>query len=111
MLEVDQLKNSMIDLSKTLREASKEFDDPFYIAWMVETIFDGKAPALEVADKYPEVMRARRSKPFRKFWEKFREAEASLSNFQTLNMGIVPERKRSDYVRKFRKEHPDRPPF
>lgn len=111
MIYISQLKDALEALELAHKAARRDFSDPLYIAYVVDFIFDGKAPAKEVQNKYPEIMKARKNAAFRHFWTKYKEAKAAMSNFETVNMGVICWMKRGDYIRKFRREHPNQVPF
>ena len=111
MIFISQLHQELDKLIVTAKPAAKEFDDPFYIAWMIDAIFNGKAPSPEKQGEFMEIMQARKSKVFRVFWNQYAAVGKVLSNFQIVNMGVIPEADRLKYQRKFMAEHSEEVPF
>ena len=111
MIRIKQLYDSLEGLMTTHRGVAKQFPDPLYIAWMVDCVFDGKAPPQSLQDKFPVIVKARQVPAFRQFWTAYKEVKVCLSNFQMVNMGVVSEAKRQLYIEQFRKEYPEEVPF
>ena len=102
MIRIKQLYIELGKLGKLHTIAKKEFDDPLFIAWMVDMIFDGKEPPKRDHDKFPTVIQARQSPAFREFWKQYKEVKKALSNFQIVNMGVIPNVTRVKYQKKFK---------
>lgn len=111
MIYIRQLQQSLDRLVTLYAIAVKDIPDPLYIAWTVDTIFQGRAPAEEIQGRFPAIMKARKSKTFRNFWIQYKETKAAISNFQEIQMGIISGAKRREYQRRFIKEHPEEVPF
>ncbi len=111
MIYIRQLHQELDKLLKAAQPVSKEFDDPFYIAWMIDAIFNGKAPSPEQQGEFMEIMKARQSSVFRTFWNQYKAVGKALSHFQIVNMGIIPESDRIKYQKKFMAEHKEEVPF
>lgn len=111
MTKIKQLQAELGKLSKAYDVAKEEFDDPLYIAWMVDFMFDSDAPAQELRTEFSLIFEARQSQAFRKFWNAYKDAKAAMSNFQMVNMGAVSESTRRQYRKRFRREHAEEVPF
>ena len=111
MLYITQLHAELGKLLGLYRPATKEIDDPFYIAWMVDAIFAGKAPSAEQQGEFPEIMAARQSPAFRAFWNQYKIVHAALDQFQIVKMGIISESDRVKYQRRFMAAHKQEVPF
>ncbi len=111
MLLLKQLKREIEKLEQVYKFAKIEFDDPLYIVWIIDFIFDGKAPPPELQEKFIIIMKARRSVKFRAVWDQYNKTKAALSNFQIVQMGPIAEASRKKYQKQFIKEYPEEVPF
>lgn len=111
MIRIKQLQQKVNKLVEARNNVGLDIPDPLYIAWMVDTVFDGGVPPEELRSKFPEVMSARKSRPFRTFWSAYKEAKAAISGFQIVPMGITSNSTRKKYHTKFLREHPKEVPF
>lgn len=111
MIRIKQLNTKLDTLIQAYNAAYGEFGDSLYIAWMVDFVFDGKAPPLESAQTFSIIITARRSKLFRNFWDAYKEAKTAMGNFQFVNMGMVAESVRKSYMKKFKQDYPGEVPF
>lgn len=111
MIYIRQLHQELDKLLNLTQAAAKEFDDPFYIAWMIDAIFNGKAPLVEQQGEFMDIMKARQSSAFREFWNQYKVVGKALANFQVVNMGMIPGTDRIQYQQKFIMEHEGGVPF
>ena len=110
MIKLRQLQQQLKKLIPVYDKACAEFEDPLYIAWMIDNIFYGKAPEQNKRDKFSEVMRARRSKVFREFWDAYKDGRDSMNAAVGQDIGIFGS-DRIKYQKKFVKEFGGEIPF
>ncbi len=111
MILLKQLRDEITKLEQAAKAAVIGVPDPLYIAWMVEHVFDCKAPQPELQKKFAIVMNARRSTKFRAFWNQYKQTKAAISNFQSVNMGPIAMSTREKYRKIFAKTFPGEVPF
>lgn len=111
MIRIKQLHKELDSLIQSFNAAYGEHGDSLYIAWMIDFVFDGKAPLPEQQNKFTIIMDARKSKLFRAFWDNYKTTKKAMSNFQSVNMGVIAESARKGYMKKFKKEYPEEVPF
>lgn len=109
MIRIKQLHDELTKFGHAYNTAQKEFTDPLYIAWIVDMVFDGKAP--ENTERFSVIIKARKSSAFRNFWKAYNEMKKALSNFQIVNMGVVSNVTRERYVEQYKKDYPGEVPF
>lgn len=110
MIKLRQLQQELKKLIPAFEKASVEFENPMYLAWMIDNIFYGKAPEQNKRDKFSEVMRARRSPAFRIFWEAYKNSRDAMHLAVGQDVGIFGS-KRIEYQKKFMKEFIGEVPF
>lgn len=111
MIYITQLHTELAKLLDAYKAASKEFSDPFYIIWMIDSMFGGKVPAPEKQGEYMELMKARQSEKFRALWKQYGKVNTALEAFQVVPFGIISNTDRRAYQQKFIKEHVEEVPF
>jgi len=111
LIYVRQLQEELDKLLTVYKPASREFPDPFYIIWMIDSVFGGKTPPVEKQGEFMDIMKARQSEKFRALWVQYNKVNAALEAFQVVPMGIIPKADRVDYQQKFIKERPEEVPF
>lgn len=110
MIKLLQLEQQIAKLIPAFDAAAKEFENPLYIAWIIDNIFYGKAPEQSKRDKFSEVMRARRSPVFRKFWDAYKDGRDAMNAAVGQDVGIFGS-DRVKYQKRFVKEFVGEVPF
>lgn len=112
MLEIRQLTPELKNLVDTYKKAVAHYDDPLYIAWMIQEIYtDSVGRMVDNWQVNEEIVRARHNIEFRAFWIVFKRCDKLIRPFQDLESGIIPVSVRKEYREKFMKENPEEVPF
>lgn len=110
MIKLLQLQQQLKKLIPAHDAAAKEFENPMYLAWMIDNIFYGKAPEQNKRDKFSEVMRARCSPVFREFWNTYKDGRDALNAAVGQDVGLFGS-DRAKFQKKFMKEFIGEVPF
>lgn len=110
MIKLRQLQQTLKKLIPAFDAAAEEFENPMYLAWIIDCTLDGKAPEQSKRDKFSEVMRARRSPVFREFWNAYKDGRDALNAAAGQDIGIFGS-DRVKYQKKFMKEFGGEIPF